>query len=401
MMNRRALRPWRTIAVGLFATVATTVAGSPANRYSLDFTLSKHNFADTIAIEWEMGQVYVPVEMGGRRMRFLLDTGAGQTVIFDDVAVEGLKRAGHLIAYDANNRRDTVPTVVLPPLSLGTLTLTGCHALRQRRTVKRERLDGILGFDIVNRGLNLKIDVAANRLIVSDRKHFFDGEGGCKLRYKLNYHVPYVKVRPFGKYQETVLFDTGSRRLYTINKQRFDKGARKEAKVAERQVEGRSFGRHSIGHGGVEPLGEVVFLCIESLRVGTFAFDSVHTITTQGGSHVGAAILRYGAVVFNPHRRQFCFQPYGGRQHAMVDNRQTEMAIIPERGMPVVGLVWERGTPYRQGFREGDIIVKIDGKPVHSFDQYVRWGFEAGREYAFTVRDRKGFQRVVKWARRP
>lgn len=401
MFSRQAIWPGRTIAVGLLAIVATTVAGSPTNRYSLDFSLSKHNFADTIAIEWEIGQVYVPVEMNGRQMRFLLDTGAGQTVVFDDVPIEGLKTAGHIISYDANNRRDTVSTVVLPPLRLGTLTLTGCHALLQRRMVKRQRLDGILGFDLVNRGLNIKIDVAANRLIVSDRKNFFDGEGGHKMRYKLNFHVPYVKVCPFGKYVETALFDTGSRRLYSINSRSFRRGASKEGLLAERQVEGRSTGRHSIGHGGVEPRGEVVFLALERLRLGTFAFDSVHTITTQGGSHIGAAVLRYGAVVFNPRRRQLCFQPYGGEEHVTVGNRQTDMAIIPEGGMPVVGLVWEQGTPFKQGFREGDVIIKIDGKAVHSFDQFVRWGFETGREYRFTVRDRRGFQHEVKWVRKP
>ena len=401
MLSLQVIRLWRTIAVGLFATVATTMASSPTNRYSLDFSLSKHNFADTIAIEWEMGQVYVPVEMGGQQMRFLLDTGAGQSVVFDDVPIEGLKRAGHIISYDANNRRDTVSTVVLPPLRLGSLTLTGCHALLQRRMVKRERLDGILGFDLVNRGLNIKIDVAANRLIVSVRKNFFDGEKGCKMRYKLNYHVPYIKVCPFGKYKESALFDTGSRRLYAINNQSFNKGAKKEGYLAERQVEGRAYGRHSIGHGGVEPRGEVVFLGLERLRLGTFSFDSVHTITTQGGSHIGAALLRYGAVVFNPRRLQLCFQPYDDEQHVMVGNRQTDIAIIPERGMPVVGLVWEQGTPYELGFREGDVIVRIDDKEVRNFNQFLRWGFETGREYRFTVRDRRGFQREVNWVRRP
>ena len=85
----------------------------------------------------------------------------------------------------------------------------------------------------------------------------------------------------------------------------------------------------------------------------------------------------------------------------MVGNRQTDIAIIPERGMPVVGLVWEQGTPYELGFREGDVIVRIDDKEVRNFNQFVRWGFETGREYRFTVRDRRGFQREVNWVRRP
>ncbi|UKK51142.1 aspartyl protease family protein [Prevotella sp. E13-17] len=368
-------------------------------RYSLDFTLSRTDFVDSIAIEWDSHQVYLPVTINGRQHRFLLDTGAGQSVIFSDTQPEGCRPAGQMIAYDANNRRDTVAVVKLPPLTLGQLTLTGLQATVQQRTTSNQTIDGIIGFDLFCKGLLAKIDVANRRLILTDRKKFFDQEDGFDMRYQLHYHVPYIQVKPFGRYKERVLFDTGSRSLYIMNKESFDQGEQNNAATLVSQIEGRSEGRHAMGHFGLEKRGEVVFLHFHQLRMGSFLFADVHTITTQGGSHLGAAVLDYGTLIINPRKRRLRFQSYDGQPFVQVSNPQLEIAFIEKDGLPAVGLVWEGGTPYQLGFREGDIITQIDNRPVRSFQQFLRWAFEPGREYRFTLRDALGTQREVHWVR--
>ena len=70
----------------------------------------------------------------------------------------------------------------------------------------------------------MKIDVRDSLLIITDRKRFFKEEQGYALRYSLQRHVPYIKVSPFERYHERVLFDTGSRQLYAMNNQHFDRG---------------------------------------------------------------------------------------------------------------------------------------------------------------------------------
>ena len=67
--------------------------------------------------------------------------------------------------------------------------------------------------------------------------------------------------------------------------------------------------------------------------------------------------------------------------------------------MPCVGLIWEQGEPYKLGFRQGDIILKIDDSIVRDFTQFVSWSFIIGREYRFTVRGRDGLTRVIPWTR--
>lgn len=368
-------------------------------RYRYDFTLNRSNFVDTIAIEWERGQVLLPVEIGGKTYRFLFDTGAAQAVVYADSPVEGCRPAGLIRSQDATGAIDTVQLVTLPPVSLGHLTLTGCQATILRRPVAGRNIDGIIGFDLINRGLSAKIDVNHRLLILTDCKDFFRNEQTFSTRYKLKYHVPYIKVCPAGRFREFTLFDTGSRSLYGMSRQSFDACRAKTGAEADSLIEGRSLGRHAIGHFGSERLSEVFFLHLQCLSAFDHAFCDVHTLTTQGESHLGAGLLNYGAVIFLPHKKRICFQPYNQQVKTIVSNRQQDIAFVPEGAMPSVGLIWEQGEPYRLGFRQGDIITKIDDTPILSFTQFVTYPFIIGREYLFTVKDPRGFSRQIRWTR--
>ena len=370
-------------------------------QYSLDFTLSASDFVDSISIERDHGQVYVPVVIGGTTYRFLFDTGAGQAVIYDDTPIPDCQPAGIIRSFDAVGRCDTVPMVVLPPLTLGNITFTGLQATVQHRAVKRRNIDGIVGFDIIAKGLNVKIDIKSGLLILSDRKDFFNNEGGFEARYKLNYHVPYVELSPFSRFKEPTLFDTGSRRFYSINKKSFDRGMNGATDMMGVVIEDRARGRHAIGHSGTEPEGEVCYLTFDAMRLGGYVFSNVKTLTTQGGSHLGAALLDYGAVVFNGKRKRLFFQPYGEGNSCIVNNDRPDIAFVDEGGYASVGIIRQGSEPWKRGFRQGDIILQIDGRPVNSFASFISWGFLTGHEHRFTVRDLQGQPKEVKWVRVP
>lgn len=370
-------------------------------RYSIDFTLSKTDFVDSIAIEWDRGQVFLPVVIGGKDYRFLFDTGSGQAVVYDDLPIPDCQSAGQIISVDAIGHRDTVQMLTLPPITLGSVTFTGCQATLQHRAVRRKNIDGIIGFDIIAKGMNAKIDVQAGLLILSDNRDFFDAEEGYETRYKLNYHVPYIELNPFGRFKEPTLFDTGSRQFYAINKGSFDKGMRGASYMTGVQIKSRTRGRYAFGHQGLEPEGEVVFLTLDAMKWGDFLFSDVNVITTQGGSHLGAALLSHGAVVFNPRRRRVRFEPYSHQNTLSVNNHQPDIAFIAENGRPAVGLVRDGSEPWAQGFRSNDIIIAIDGRSVVSFPQFIAWAFERGRTYRFTVMRSDGSMHEVNWMRLP
>ena len=104
-------------------------------------------------------------------------------------------------------------------------------------------------------------------MILTDHRNLFDDETGYTVGYKLHWWVPYILVSPFKRHWDEVLFDTGSRQLFTMNKQSFDKHAYKSKQV-NAQVEQRVRGHVSIGNMGTEQDDEVAFLKLERLRRG-------------------------------------------------------------------------------------------------------------------------------------
>ena len=353
-------------------------------RYDTDFFLSPKNFVMTIPIEIERGQIYLPVRMQGRQYRFKLDTGASQGVIYDDVDIEGLRELGFIKSEDAVGQSHQVTTVELPPLMLDSLIISGFKVQRMKRNVRRQGEDGIIGFALFHRGIAAKIDCRDSVMILTDRKAYFKRAQGEALRYRLKWHVPYVNISPFEGTTEEVLFDSGSPLLYAINNERFAQMLATAPSV-ERQIEGITYGSHAIGHFGSERSHQIILLSLDSLRWGNFILQEVHCATIQGGSHIGASLLRYGAMIIDPFRKQLVFQPYDGLTSCVVANRRPDVVIVEKDGKAMIGMVMEQGRAWQAGFRHDYIIEKVDGEPI-TFDQFNSYRWVKDQEYEFTLR---------------
>ena len=389
----------RRVLILFLLFVAFMDASTQTAGYNLKFRLSQHDFADTLAIELVGGRVVVPVCVGHREMRFLFDTGAAQAVVYADGDLASCPQLGTIASIDATGRREQVPLVQLPPLSLGSLTLTGCQATVHHRPVSRYRYDGILGFDLICKGLSVKIDLQRRHIIITDRKKHFATETGFESRYRVfpALHTPYVQVEPFRGYFEEVLFDTGSPLLFSLGQQSFTQKAVAACKRQRAgQIEGRAEGSFLVGLHGREQHAEVTFLCLDSLVWGGFAFRTLHTKTHGTGSHLGATVLHYGAVTFLPRQRVVRFQPYGHQREVVVNNDQTDKVIASVDGLPVAAFVWQQGKAYAAGLREGDVLLKIDGHELHSYNEYARFRYLIGYHYTFLVRDKHGITKEVK-----
>jgi len=353
-------------------------------RYDTDFALSQKKFVMTMPIEVERDQIYLPVTIGGRQYRFKLDTGASQGVIYEDVRMPGLRELGYIKSEDATGESRRVTTVELPPMTLGSLTISGFKVQRMRRNVVRRGEDGIIGFALFHRGLAARIDTRARLMTLTDNKKLFKSAEGEILKYRLTWHVPYVKVSPFEGAEDIVLFDTGSPMLYAPNSQRLAQMEFAVPAVAD-QIEGVTYGSRAMGHFGSEHAHQITLLKLERLKWGDFEFQDVHCATVQGGSHVGAQMLEYGAMIIDPFRKQLVFQPYDGASSCQVPDRRADIVMVEKDGKAMVGVVMEQGRAWQAGFRQGQVIEKVNGEPL-SFDEFNAYRWVRGQEYEFTLR---------------
>lgn len=355
------------------------------HRYKLDFSLSAKNFVDTIPIEYEGHQIYIPIYINGKKYRANLDTGCSQGIVYTDSPFSYVKKLGKIEVQDANGHRDSISAVRFPDFQLGHLTVSHyCGTLHT--PVNRHRpYDLIIGFDLFNKGLCAKIDVAQKQLILTDRRDFFSLEGGHVMKYRLLRFVPHVKVSPYYNCSDEALFDSGSRRLYEMG-QRSRRVFSEKFPDFSSQIEGTAFGSRSIGNFGAEKMSDIYFLWLDRLEWSTFAFLDYHTMTTQGYSRIGGEFFSYGSVLILPHRKQILFQPYGDPSSVRIGNEPTEITYVPVAGGVGIGMVREDSEYYRNGFRPGDVIISINGRRITSMAELQSYPFITGRQYTFTIR---------------
>ena len=398
---------------------SSSLSAQQLHRYNPNFGLSAENFCDTISIDVEDDLILVPVQIDNKVYRFCLDTGSSQGMVYANSNIPDLVPLGNIISRDANNHVDTVQVIQLPPFTLPTnssqLTVSGYVASLMPRHSISDKYDAIIGFDLFNRGICAKIDKQRGLLILTDEKKLFRAEEkvGYTLRYKLKWFVPYLYVSPFVRHTDEALFDTGAPLFYTMSRESFDSHLASDlanlhknlGAGIERQVEGRAEGHLTLGGFGLEKKDEVVFLHLDRLKWGDFAFTDLHTITTQGASKIGAKLLDFGTVIINPFRKHITFQPYpnevpsseegSGVSSAHVGNKQFSVAFVPYKGQAVVGLIWEGSPPYKAGMRQGDVILQIDQRPITSFADFQRFGFIKGERHRFRLRDQQGVEKIV------
>lgn len=380
----------------LFAVCLCLPMAAQMHRYSLGFTISKQDFVDTLQIEFDRHRILLPIEIEGKKYRFLFDTGATQGVVFTNSRVPYIKEVGNVVSFDINNHSDTVRVVQLPAFRLGSLLIDGYLATVGRSSAITRGYDGIIGFDLINKGLCCKIDVENHRMILTDRKKFFAQEEGYEVKYKLSGFVPYVWVSPFMRHMDRALFDTGFSHFYTMNRESFQQHVYKSRQVAA-QVEGRAVGQHTIGMHGVERADTVYFLALDRLKWDDFAFRDVHIVTQEGSSHIGAELLDYGSVIINPFKKRILFQPNKTKTDEItISNKQFQMYIIPMNGRPAIGLIREESEAYRNGLRQGDIILKVNGRNIPNLSVFQQLHFKPGETYIYTVRHRNGTVQDVK-----
>lgn len=363
--------------------------------YNTKFTLSSRHFVDTIPITFENNQIYFTALSEGKCYRFCLDTGSGQGIAYPDSKMAFKRKLGKISSHDANGKIKKTDVVEFPSFRIGNTTVSGYAGTLLNTHVMHTEYDGVVGFDLFNKGLSAKIDVREGVMILTDNPNYFSQEKGHVIKYKLERWVPYVTISPYGECKDKARFDTGSRRLYVMSEESRRLFSSQDSSFTS-QIEGISYGSRAIGSFGAERADEVAFLHLDEWKWQDFTFCNYHTLTTQGISRIGAEIFNYGSIIINPRRKTLTFQPYEDNAEVEVGNKQMNIAFVPQDNKAAVGLVWEGSPHYKNGFRQGDIILSIDGDDVHSFQDFVSYPFIKSYIHTFTVLGKDGEIRNIK-----
>ncbi|MDY7023099.1 MAG: retropepsin-like aspartic protease, partial [Cyanobacteriota bacterium] len=154
----------------------------------------------------------VPVEINGQPQRFLLDTGASNSILSETIVqqlgLEGATLPGDILAYfvvgdDCSDIKATLHS--LPTISVEDATVEGMNGMGLPKTAIPGDLSGVLGMDFL-KGFDVIIDPKDSTLELLPRSTVVND--GIPLQGKMGIMTAEVMVNGKGPY--TFLLDTGA-----------------------------------------------------------------------------------------------------------------------------------------------------------------------------------------------
>ena len=405
----------QTIITILLALVAMTsiVAQDMIKTATAPISFSKKDFADTIKIKVIDGAVVVPVEIEGQTRNLLFDTGSPLGLW------QGQKEAwmrqfttDSLTFGDINKRSRNQIIYQFPTIKMGNLQIENYPMIVEDAMSEFtcNRFDGIIGFNLVGKGLSFKLDTKDSLLIVTDRKKFFaeeeKGQPTAKYKMKRAYRPLVYVDSPFG-WIETV-FDTGAlNRWFDLPQELLDRWLQKSPKkrklLDDMTIQTDTTINTSIGIYGFSTdtiVGR--FLHFPTIKIDKLPVNSLYITTAHPTMRVGSAVLKHVSLIIDAPRKQFVFVPHNGQEITVGNSEAGSVSFIPSEVGNTLGVlkavVRKGSTAYQKGIRTGDYLIEVNGIPIKDICTYMLME-RKDEEALFKFRSPDGIEKVVKLKR--
>jgi len=405
----------KTFIITLLALVATTsiVAQNLIKTATAPIRFSKKGFADTIKIKVIDGAVIVPVEIEGQTRNLLFDTGSPLGLWHGQK--EGWMRqitTDSLTFGDINKKRRNQIIYQFPTIKIGNLQIDNYPMIVEDAMSEFicNRFDGVIGFNLVGKGLSFKLDTKDSLLIVTDRKNFFSekekGQPTAKYKMKRAY-CPLVYVEsPIG-WIETV-FDTGALNIWFDLPQEdlnrwFQKSPKKRKLLDDLTIQTDTTINTSVGIYGLSKdtlVGKL--LHFTEIKIGKLPVSDLYITTAHPTMRVGSAVLKHASLIIDAHQKQFVFVPHNGRDITVGNSEAGSVSFIPSETSDTLGVlkavIRKGSTAYQKGIRTGDYLLEVNGISIKDICSFILME-RKDEEALLKFRSPKGIDKTVRLKR--
>ena len=394
--------------IAVFLLVLTSLSATAQVMDFTDFTLSRHDFVDTIKVEIVDGAVIVPVEIDGELKRMMFDTGSeyGFWIAGDEAWMQ--PSGDNITITDSQNTKHKIPIFMVPSMTLGSTVITGYPIIAQEEMneILCGKFDGGLGFNLVAKGLSFKLDTKDSLLIMTDRKRFFAKEekGQPTLKYRED-DLPRVMV-DFPFIRTKMLFDTGwfggwfDFPDYWLN--RFSEKDRKMRQT----VDGLTVQKDTtvVAQSGFfgRSTDTVTYrmLRIPTVMLDDLTFKDVWMSTDSHSMKTGSALLTHNSLIINAQKKHLVLLPHDGNFEQVAGNEGKGVYFISADDDDVLGavkaVVRKGSKAHRKGIRSGDYLINVNGTPITDLCTYVVL-MDKEKVVQMVLRTPEGREKKIDW----
>ena len=409
----------KQIIITILLALGTTTSVLAQNLIKTATTLvsfSKRDFVDTIKIKVIDGAVVVPVEIEGRIRHFLFDTGSplglwqGQKEVWMRQLL-----ADSLLFGDSNKNRRHKTIYQIPTMKMGNLQIENYPMIVEdaMKDYLCGSFDGVLGFNLVGKGLSIKLDTKDSLLIVTDRKKFFSeeekGHPSAKYRMKQAYRPLVIVDTPLG-FIETV-FDTGALNGWFDLPQDyldrwFKKSTKKRKVLNDMTIQTDTTIKASVSIYGLSTdtlVGRL--LHFPTIEIGELPVNDLYVTTAYRTMRIGSALLKHSSLIIDAPRKRFVFLPHNQQEIRVGNSEAGSISFIPSEPGDTLGVlkavVRKCSAAYEKGIRTGDYLIEAEGIPIDNLCTFtaIRSKKKPGEEIHFVFRSPDGTEKRVVIAR--
>ena len=409
----------KQIIITILLALGTTTSVLAQNLIKTATTLvsfSKRDFVDTIKIKVIDGAVVVPVEIEGRIRHFLFDTGSplglwqGQKEVWMRQLL-----ADSLLFGDSNKNRRHKTIYQIPTMKMGNLQIENYPMIVEdaMKDYLCGSFDGVLGFNLVGKGLSIKLDTKDSLLIVTDRKKFFSeeekGHPSAKYRMKQAYRPLVIVDTPLG-FIETV-FDTGAMNgwfdLPQAYLDRWFKKSPKKRKILDNlTLQTDTTIKASVSIYGLSTdtlVGRL--LHFPTIEIGELPVNDLYVTTAYRTMRIGSALLKHSSLIIDAPRKRFVFLPHNQQEIRVGNSEAGSISFIPSEPGDTLGVlkavVRKSSAAYEKGIRTGDYLIEAEGIPIDNLCTFtaIRSRKKPGEEIHLVFRSPDGTEKQVVIAR--
>ncbi len=365
-----------------------------------DFEFALGNSSEDVPFEYIMDHIFIPVNIAGKERLWVLDTGAGMTVVDSTFAAElGLHMEGDLKGQGGGNTL-SYSMVTLPPYSLKGIRFDEqtVVAIDLQPLLTKAGLEavGILGYDFLSR-FTIKVDYAARTLSFYDPETFEYTGDGTTLDAPLKNQVLTAPMSVDGKFDGQWRLDLGATGCSIHHPHAKANGL----------LERKGIDNISLGAGGSSLERTMEF---ERIDFAGFTVEKPLLDFPVGGDAGTLAEAELIGNIGNTLLKRFVLYLDYASQRLIVEKGADFDRVFP-RGKSGLQVLYNadgemetanvvHGTPAdKAGFEVGDVVTGVNGIDIEHLDGLVAFRDlmkePAGTKYEITVA-RDGERKVLK-----